>query len=244
MDWEHDRKHITPGDSIQMAVWIGVAGCIITGVVTLVIGRAIDGVTASWPAPTNVVDVIFLWLFSRLHLVFAAIAFFVVGERVVSTILHDRDQLHQQENDRLEVQLDREREETRRMRLENDIADLKLKALLSKPPEAQREMLLSDRQTSNWSLTVVREGNRHELDGKLIEAYARGLRAGKTDMRDFIRKGEGVSFSNLDFAVLRALVEWAGVTNSRGLDERRLTDNLELWRTTRVVRMDEPQVIG
>lgn len=235
-DWGQ-RRHITPGDSILMAVWIGIAGAVITGVVTLVIGRAIDGVTAGWPAPANVFEAILVWVFMRLHLIVAAVGFYITGERVVHTIVHDRDQIHYQANERMKVELDREKEDTRRMKIENDIAEWRLKNAQLKPPAQPDMLVINDRQTSTWSLTVKHGKTTHELAGRFIEAYTRGLRAGKSDIREYIRKEEGVSFQNKDYAVLRILMQQGGVVTPKGFNGQQLNGMLELWRTTRATRI-------
>lgn len=235
-DWQRER--ISPNDSITMAVMIGIAGLVITVITTVVIARAIDGATADWPAPATLADALVVWFVDRLHLIFAAIGFFITGERVVHTIVHDRDQIHYQENARMQAQLQREEEETRRMRIENDLAELRIAALLNKPPE-QHELLINSRQTSNWTLAVTRGQDKHELDGRLIEAYARGLRAGAGDMRDYLRRVEHRSFRNVDYTLLRTLMQEGGVVTSQGVDDARLTALLNLWRSTQVAQVKD-----
>lgn len=233
--WQRER--ITTYESIVMATWIGIAGVIITVAITLVIGRAIDGATADWPPPANVLEAMLVWVFSRLHLMVAAAGFLTVGSLVVRTITHDRDQLHYQANARLDAELEREQEDTRRMKIENDIAEARLKGLIGKPITAPPELVMGTRQTSNWTLTVKHGASKHELAGRFIEAYARGLRAGKSDLREFIRKEEGVSFQNRDYALLRTLMQQGGVITPKGFNAQQLTDLLELWRTTRTTRI-------
>jgi hypothetical protein len=233
--WQSGR--VTTYESIVMAIWIGIAGVIITTVITLVIGRAIDGVTATWPPPANVLEAMLVWAFSRLHLVVAVVGFYITGERVVHAIVHDRDQLHYQANERMTAELEREREDTRRMKIENDIAEARLKGLIGKPITAPPELIMGSRQTSNWTLTVKHGKSAYELAGRFIEAYARGLRAGKTDLREFIRKEENVSFQNRDYALLRTLMQQGGVITPKGYNAEQLTGLLELWRTTRTTRI-------
>jgi hypothetical protein len=242
-DWG-TRRHITPGDSIMMAVWIGIAGSVITVVIALVIGRAIDGVTTGWPAPANVLEAMLVWAFTRLHLVVAAVGFYVTGERVVHTIVHDRDQIHYQANERLNAELEREREDARRLKIENDIAEWRLKNAQLKPATQPDLLVANNRQSSNWTLTVKHGVSKHELAGRFIEAYARGLRAGKTDLREFIRKEEGVSFQNRDYAILRTLMQQGGVVTAKGFDSRQLTDVLELWRTTHTTRIQGGELVA
>jgi hypothetical protein len=235
-DWG-TRRHITPGDSIMMAVWIGIAGAVITVVIALVLGRAIDGVTADWPAPASVLEAMLVWAFTRLHLVVAAVGFYITGERVVHTIVHDRDQIHYQANERLKAELDREKEEARRLRIENDIAEWRLKNAQLKPATQPDLLVANTRQSANWTLTVKHGQSAYELAGRFIEAYARGLRAGKSDLREFIRKEENVSFQNRDYAILRTLMQQGGVITAKGFDSQQLTDVMELWRATRTTRI-------
>jgi hypothetical protein len=233
--WQRER--VTTYESIVMAIWIAIAGVIITTVITLVIGRAIDGVTTGWPPPANVLEAMLVWAFSRLHLVVAVVGFYITGERVVHAIVHDRDQLHYQANERMTAELEREREDTRRMKIENDIAEARLKGLIGKPITAPPDLIMGSRQTSNWTLTVKHGTSKHELAGRFIEAYARGLRAGKSDLREYIRRDEGVSFQNRDYALLRTLMQQGGVITPKGFNAQQLTDLLELWRTTHTTRI-------
>jgi hypothetical protein len=229
-----ENRRVTPGESIMMAVWIAIIGSVITLLISLVLGRLVDGITTDWPAPANVIEALLVAVIGRLHLAVAAIGLYVTGAQVVHTILHDRDQIHHRANAEQDVELDERRVHIERWRLENEVANLKLTQLKA-GQGAPAELQINDRQSSAWMLTVS-AGKRHiELDGRFVEAYARLLREGRVT-RDLLRQDEKLHFTDTDYKLLRILMRQGGAETDRGVDQAQLADLLDLWRTSRTAR--------
>ena len=229
-----DNRQVNTGDSIAMAIMIGIAGSVITLLMTLVLGRLVDGITADWPAPANVLEALLVACVSRLHLVVATLGLYVTGRLVVHTVLHDRDQLHHRLNREQDVEL-REREAyIERIELENKVAGMKLQQLQAggKPADLQ----INAARSSAWALVVSMPDKRTvTLEGKMIEAYARRLREGRVSRQ--LLKDEGLHFTYTDYTVLRVLMRQGGVETDEGVKLDQLTNLLELWRTTKAARV-------
>jgi hypothetical protein len=229
-----EDRRVTPNESIMMAVWIAIIGSVITLLIAFVLGRLVDGITADWPAPANVVEALLVAIIARFHLVVAAIGLYLTGALVVNTILHDRNQIHYRANAEQDIELEERRAHVERLRLENEVARMKL-AQLTAGNGAPADLQINDRQSSGWTLVVNAGSRQVELDGRFVEAYGRLLREGRVT-RDLLRQDEKLHFTDTDYKVLRILMRQGGAESDRGVDQKQLAGLLDLWRTTRVAR--------
>lgn len=173
------------------------------------------------------------WLFTAAGLL---ITFVLCYARIAEERRHANQRANDYNNavtSKMQIEAERIAAEREEFQARARLANMQAAGLLgSAQPESYT---VNERKSSNWVLTVQLPDGQpdYELDGRMVEAAARGLRENTPDLREYIR--QSCRFANDDYTVLVMLLEGWGLAKSGKLtNARRLAQAMEYWHRARV----------